>query len=186
VEQVIHLAADSTSGKRIRLPGKIEVEHVFDQLVFSTAAPARHSKAARETKGEASTYQYIVSFLDRTETMLAVPELATRFCLKMVDWPLPESDTKSESGVLDAAALHLPLILRNWRPGDAYRPLGHRRARKMKQMFLTKRIPVRLRTGWPVLESGGQVVWARGMAAAEDFRARENTKVGVMIEEVSP
>jgi tRNA(Ile)-lysidine synthase len=186
VEQVIHLAANSTSGKRIRLPGKIEVERVFDRLVFSTAAPAPGLKPAWETKAEPSTYQYVVSFLDRGETTVAVPELATRFCLKMVDWPLPESDTKSESGVLDAAALHLPLILRNWRPGDAYRPLGHGRVRKLKQMFLTERIPVRQRARWPVLESGGQVVWARGMAAAEDFRAHENTKVGVMIQEVSP
>lgn len=185
VEQVMHLAADSTSGKRISLPGKIEVERVFDHLVFSTAAPARRSKTARETKAEPYTYQYVVSSLDRGETTLAVPELSTRFCLKMVDWPLPESDTKSESGVLDAAALRLPLILRNWRPGDAFRPFGHGRARKLKQMFLTERIPVRQRARWPVLESGGRVVWARGMAAAEDFRARENTKVGVLIEEVS-
>jgi tRNA(Ile)-lysidine synthase len=186
VEQVIHLAANSTSGKRVSLPGRIEVERVFDHLIFSTAASAPRSSTARETKGEPSTYQYVVSSLDRSETMLAVPELATRFCLKMVDWPLPESDTKSQSSVLDAAALHLPLILRNWRPGDAFRALGHGRARKLKQMFLADRIPVSQRARWPVLESDGQVVWARGMAAAEDFRAREHTKVGVVIEEVSP
>jgi hypothetical protein len=36
---------------------------------------------------------------------------------------------------------------------------------------------------WPVLESGGRVIWAQGMPAAEDFRARESTRTGVVIEE---
>jgi len=34
-----------------------------------------------------------------------------------------------------------------------------------------------------VLESGGRVIWAQGMPAAEDFRARESTRIGVVIEE---
>ena len=38
VEQVIRLAAESTSGKRLRLPGRIAVERVFDDIVFSRAS----------------------------------------------------------------------------------------------------------------------------------------------------
>ncbi|MGH9744721.1 MAG: tRNA lysidine(34) synthetase TilS, partial [Candidatus Acidiferrales bacterium] len=128
-------------------------------------------------------YQYLVSLPQRGDAIIAVPELATRFRLKMVDWPLAESDTKTDGEALDAAALRIPLILRSWRPGDAYRPRGHRQTRKLKQMFLAGRILSSQRARWPVLESAGQVVWARGMAPAEDFCARKGTKVGVVIEE---
>jgi hypothetical protein len=51
-------------------------------------------------------------------------------------------------------------------------------------MFLAGRVPNRDRACWPVLESGGQVAWARGMPAADEFCVRDSTRAGVVIEEV--
>ncbi|MDP2997359.1 MAG: tRNA lysidine(34) synthetase TilS [Bryobacterales bacterium] len=53
-----------------------------------------------------------------------------------------------------------PLELRNWRPGDAYRPAGASRARKIKEMFQDARIPLWRRGAWPVLTADGRIVWA--------------------------
>ena len=50
-------------------------------------------------------------------------------------------------------------------------------------MFVAGRVRSGDRASWPVLESAGQVVWARGMPPAEDFRARCGTRLGVVIEE---
>jgi len=192
VDQVIRLAAQSTSGKRLRLPGRIAVERVFDDITFSRISQEsvkqeynRQDRASfvRETKTEPPSYQYVVDLPDRGATTVAVPELATCFRLKIVDWPLLESDTKTDSGAFDAGRLRSPLLLRSWRPGDAYRPRGHRQSRKLKQMFLVERVPRHQRVRWPVLESAGQVIWARGMAPAEGFCAREDTRVGLLIEE---
>jgi tRNA(Ile)-lysidine synthase len=61
-----------------------------------------------------------------------------------------------------------PLELRNWRPGDAYRPAGASRERKIKEMFQDARVPLWERSGWPVLASGGRVVWAAGFGPAAD------------------
>ncbi|MGH9740144.1 MAG: tRNA lysidine(34) synthetase TilS [Candidatus Acidiferrales bacterium] len=77
----------------------------------------------------------------------------------------------------------MPLILRNWRPGDAYRPRGRRQIHKLKQMFTRGRIPAGDRAGWPVLESAGRVVWARGMDPAQECCAGEGTATGVLIVE---
>src|SRR5579862_9295189 len=73
VEQVIRLAAESTSGKRLRLPGRIAVERVFDDIVFSRAIQERvgqhagqhnhredRAASARETKMEPPPYLYRV------------------------------------------------------------------------------------------------------------------------------
>jgi tRNA(Ile)-lysidine synthetase-like protein len=114
---------------------------------------------------------------------VSIPELGKCFRLKVIDWPVTESDTKRDANALDADLLRSPLILRNWRPGDAYRPRGRRHERKLKSMFLAGRVPSSERMAWPVLESGGRVIWAQGMPAAEDFRARESTRTGVVIEE---
>jgi len=194
VEQVIRLAAQSTSGKRLRLPGRIAVERVFDDITFSRISQEsvkqeydRQHRAsfAQETKTGPPSYQYVVDLPDRGATTVAVPELATCFRLKIVDWPLLESDTKTDSGAFDAGRLRSPLLLRSWRPGDSYRPRGHRQSQKLKQMFQAERVPRQQRVHWPVLESAGQVIWARGMAPAEEFCVRENTRVGLLIEEES-
>jgi tRNA(Ile)-lysidine synthase len=185
VEQVIRLAAESTSGKRVRLPGKISVERVFDDIAFSRIDEQNGIASAQETKIEPPPYQYVVNLPDRGATSVAVPELSTRFHLKIVDWPLGESDTKPDSGAFDAGTLRSPLLLRSWRPGDAYRPRGHRQSQKLKQMFQAERVPRHQRVGWPVLESAGKVIWTRGMAPGEEFCVRKNTKVGVLIEEES-
>jgi tRNA(Ile)-lysidine synthase len=183
VEQVIRLATESSSGKRVELPGRIVAERAFNEIIFSRQNPAGLGAGLKETIPKPNAYQYVVSLPDRGTTTVSIPELGTSFRLKVIDWPSAERDTKRDGKVLDAALLRTPLILRNWRPGDAYRPHGRRQTRKLKQMFLAGRVPGRERAGWPVLESAGQVIWARGMPAAEDFCAREGTQRGVVIEE---
>ncbi len=84
---------------------------------------------------------------------------------------------------LDADLIQFPLVLRNWRPGDAYRPKGHRDERKMKQLLLASRIPAEKRTQWPVLESDGRIIWALKMPPSADFLVTPATRVGLVIED---
>jgi tRNA(Ile)-lysidine synthase len=180
VEQVIHLASESVSGRRLELPGGIIVERNFGGLIFSQQQVRR----SRKNSHPSDAYQYIVSLPRQGVTTVSVPELNRRFCLKVIDWPFAARDTKRDSAALDADRLRAPLIFRNWRPGDRYRPRGHRRSRKLKEMFLVGRIPSCDRAHWPVLESGGDLAWAKGMPAADEFCIREGTRAGVVIEEV--
>jgi len=182
VEQVMHLASRSSSGHLVELPGAITVRRTLGELIFSCLDTVRKPTGDGTAK-QAGAYEYIVSLpLCRTATV-SIPELGKCFRLKVIDWPVTESDTNSDANALDADLLRSPLILRNWRPGDAYRPHGRRHERKLKSMFLAGRIPSGERAAWPVLESGGRVIWAQGLPAAEDFRAKENTRIGVVIEE---
>jgi len=62
-----------------------------------------------------------------------------------------------------------PLVLRGWRPGDHYRPVGKSRDQKLKEMFQLARIPSWRRAAWPILESEGKILWARGFGPAAEF-----------------
>jgi tRNA(Ile)-lysidine synthase len=181
VEQVIDLAGRLKSGREVKLPRGIVVRRELGELAFARPRAHRDRKVANETLGRTLAYQYVVDFPLNESTTVSVAELGKRLSLNLIDWPSAQSDTIRDIQALDADLLRAPLILRNWRPGDSYRPRGRRDARKLKQMMLAERVPVSQRGTWPVLESGGQVVWALGMTPADEYAAKAATRKGLLI-----
>jgi tRNA(Ile)-lysidine synthase len=184
VESVMELATKSRSGARIHLPG-ICVERIFDRLCFTNVpAPQDAAQKDDETQGQNCDFAYPVFQPGQLETTsIVVTELNRRFNLKRVDWPPAQSDTVMGWGALDFDRLQWPLVLRNWRPGDSYRPRGSRRARKLKRLLLESRVPRSARGSWPVLTSEGKVIWASGYPVAEELAARPGTQIGLTIGE---
>ncbi len=184
VEDVLHLAMKSQSGSRIEIPGVV-VQRQFDRLVFSLASPPSHGagKIARERQ-RGPEFEYAIALPDSLHSArIVVPEIRRRFSLKVIDWPCGSSETSSGRDTLDFDSLRRPLVLRNWRPGDSYRPHRRRRVRKLKRMLLESLVPRSDRTGWPVLTSAGVLVWALGFPVADEFAAGSGTRAGVVISE---
>jgi tRNA(Ile)-lysidine synthase len=178
VEMVLELARGEQSGSSLSLPGGVEVRRERDELLFlavdrteKTSSPA----APRE-------YEYKID-LARGETEVSVTELGCVFRLRVIDWPLKRGETSRDGAVLDRDRLRLPMVLRNWRPGDRLRPQGHRSARKLKRLLNEKRVSRWERDGWPVLTSGGVLAWARGFPVAAEFAANERTRAGIVVAE---
>jgi len=183
VDAVIDLATRSQSGARLNLPG-VGVERIFERLSFAIAAPRSESVRKGELAVAGFEFTYTVSRPERAQpASVAVPEIQRRFNLKMVDWPSTQSDTVVGWGALDFDRVHWPLVLRNWRPGDSFRPHGSRRIRKLKRLLLESRVPRGMRGAWPVLTSGGKVVWASGYPVAQEFAADRSTRIGLVIGE---
>ena len=184
VERVVAMAASGSSGSRAELPGVI-VEKSFDWLWFSPAIGRQTGDAAsRRSNSTPAAFSHAVELGNPGEsTVVAVPEIGRRFHLKVVDWHLLRSDTDGGNAVLDRDLLDLPLVLRNWRPGDSFRPKGRRSSRKLKQFLRMKRIAVCDRAGWPVLTSANMLVWTRGLPVAAEFAPRSSTRAGVVIAE---
>jgi tRNA(Ile)-lysidine synthase len=183
VEQVIRLAGESASGSRVELPGGVVVERNFERLIFSPVAGKERGSGRAKPPAALAGYEYPINLPIEGTTSVSVPVLKRRFSLKMIDWSFPERDTKRDWATLDADLLRSPLILRNWRCGDSYRPLGRRHRAKLKEMFRVRKIPTKERLLWPVLESAGNVVWAQGMPVAHEFCAGERSQLGLLIED---
>jgi len=183
VDSVIDLAAKSQSGARVDLPG-VYVERIFDRLCFTNVFAAPRTAQDGEATRKNCDFAYTVFRPGRMETAsVVVTEIHRRFNLKMVDWPLAGSDTVVGWGALDFDRVQWPLVLRNWRPGDSYRPHGSRRVRKLKRLLLESRVPRSARGSWPVLTSEGKVIWASGYPVAEDLSPHPGTQTGLLIGE---
>lgn len=83
-----------------------------------------------------------------------------------------------------------PLRLRNWHPGDRYRPQGRASEKKLKHLFQEDRIHSWRRATWPVVASsrgGGEndiIIWARSFGAAANFAAESTSRNLLSIQEL--
>ncbi|MBI3405904.1 MAG: tRNA lysidine(34) synthetase TilS, partial [Acidobacteria bacterium] len=179
VESVIRLAENKSSGRCLEFPHGIRVEKQFDRLHFWLENSAQNE----ETCTVASGYEFDVDLSANSAKVVEVLTTGRRFCLKVIDWPAPESETKGLGQALDFAQLCLPLVLRSWRPGDAYRPAGRKRSHKLKELFQRERISLRERHDWPVLTSAGRVVWAGRFPGAADCVPAGSTRKALIISE---
>jgi tRNA(Ile)-lysidine synthetase-like protein len=183
---VVDFAAEGSSGFRIELPGII-VERSFEWLRFSAARQQRKGSVAASSAANSADpggFLRVVQLGNPGEsTVVAVPEIGRRFHLKVVDWHLWRSDTNLDKAALDRDLLDSPLVLRNWHPGDSFRPKGRRTSRKLKQFLRMNRVSVWDREGWPVLTSANMLVWTRGLPVAAEFAPRPATRAGVIIAE---
>jgi tRNA(Ile)-lysidine synthase len=178
VEAVLELARNGRSGSSLTLPGGVTVRKDRNALVFL----AVENIGAKTLEDGAREYEYQID-LAHGEAKVNVAELGCVFRLRVIDWPPKRGETSIDRAVPDRDRLRFPLVLRNWRPGDRLRPLGHRSAHKLKRLLNEKHVSRWERDGWPVLTSGGDLVWARGFPVAAEFAANERTRAGIVIAE---
>ncbi len=88
----------------------------------------------------------------------------------------------NRSAYLDFAKLEFPLLVRNRRPGDIYRPLGAPGRKKLKEIMRAKGIPEAERASRPVFVSGDNIIWVPGCPVAEAFKVKKSTKDIFLIE----
>jgi len=179
VDAVLALARRGKSGSSLALPGGVEVRKKRDALVFR----AKENVGEQTLQNEHREYEYKID-LAKGDADVNVPELGCVFRFWVIDWPPKRGETSRDEVVLDRIQLRLPILLRNWRPGDRLRPQGHSSAHKLKRLLNQKHVSRWERDGWPVLTSGGVVIWARGFPVDAEFAANEGTRTGiVMVEE---
>ncbi|HZV89012.1 MAG TPA: tRNA lysidine(34) synthetase TilS [Candidatus Binatus sp.] len=181
---VLELARLGENGKLVQLPGGVEVRRERNELVLraNSPRPARRTRKRVAEKPSRVEYEYKID-IENGDVALPVPQAECVFRLRVIDWVAKRSDTSKSGAVLDHDRLRFPLVLRNWHFGDKLQPTGHQKAHKLKRLLNEKRISRWKRDGWPVLTSGGVLVWARGFPVAAGFAANEGTRTGILIAE---
>ena len=77
--------------------------------------------------------------------------------------------------------LSVPLTVRNWRPGDTFRPLGLGGHKKLQDFFVDRKIDRDERRVIPIVTDAHRgIVWVVGHGVADDFRVTDGTQ-GVII-----
>jgi len=77
----------------------------------------------------------------------------------------------------DAEKVGSKVILRHWRSGDRFQPIGMAHTVKLQDLFVNQKVPQALRHSLVVGESEkGEIFWIEGMRIAERFQLTKGTK----------
>jgi tRNA(Ile)-lysidine synthase len=96
--------------------------------------------------------------------------------------PVPAvfSDTR-EVEYIDAERLGRQLVLRPWRAGDWFIPIGMKAKKKLSDFFTDQKVPRFKKMSIPVLESDGTIVWICGKRLDNRFKLTEHTRAAIRL-----
>jgi tRNA(Ile)-lysidine synthase len=162
VEAARSLLEGGKSGKIIQIPGGIEVAREFGRLVVRQAAGLVE-------------YEYQL----KIPGLVHIPELRKVFRAEIVESEAGES--LGERVFVDAESIGAYVRIRNWKPGDYYRPVGLP-AGKLKKLFQRARIPRSHRTRWPVVVGDSTIIWVASFPVSREFAPRGHSQKIVAFE----
>ena len=154
VEAVLALAAaEEPASRSMELPAGWTVRREKGRLRF---CPPDESTLP-------SDYEYVLP----VPGTVGVSEIGSKFEAALVN--PGEADPNY---LLRREAVAGELRVRNWRAGDKFWPAHTREPKKIKELLADKHVTSRERKLWPVVVSGGEVVWVRGFRTPQRFQPK--------------
>jgi tRNA(Ile)-lysidine synthase len=170
--RLLDLAFAGRGGSSLSLPQGVVARKESSALLLELAEPVR-----------AAFTGFLYSI--QVPVVIPIPEIGSSFAFELI--PLASGKARYNGNgkdLLDRRVSEGPLILRNWRPGDAYRQRGHRKQRKLKELFQRQRVSKSERVRWPVVVAGEQIVWSRGWGSAEGYAPGPGSEEALRIREM--
>ena len=173
VDAVLHLVEKGRVGGRLNLPDGVLAKRYFGELTILKRNKVK-KRQDRVLQTSSTDYQYTIS---ATETLF-IKEADVSISLCEIDADsLPDFKAiGTHIAFFDLDRLIFPLLVRNFRPGDRFSPLGVNGTQKVKKYFINHKIPAAQRKKCPLLLSGGNIIWITGHRIGNTVKVGPQTR----------
>ena len=148
IEDMLRLIERGPSQGRLSVPGGWEMVREYETLKLEKRVRSRRRVC----------YDYPI----KPDTVLRIPEAGLELHCDRTSAPVNEAPADLMEAVFDADGLRGALSVRNFRHGDRFQPLGMTGHKKIKDLFIEKRLTLSTRACWPLLVLGQEVLWIPG------------------------
>ena len=164
IEALLDLIADGPPQGRLSIPGGWQLVKEYETL--------RLDKQSRRMGQQCACYSYALQIGED----LHIHEAGLMIQTRAISLPLPSLPDNFTEAVFDVASLAADLTLRNFRHGDRFQPLGMAGHKKVKELFIEKKLPLVVRASLPLLLLGDEVIWIPGYGRSELGKVTPATK----------
>jgi tRNA(Ile)-lysidine synthase len=160
LESLDSLVCSSAPNGHLDLPGGITAVRSYKNLVFSADNPPERLDDFELSISACGSYRLPCGKILHVESVAAVP----------AGFP----QTGKETVFLDPVRIPFPWQVRYFKPGDRIVPLGMNGHKKLKELFIDRKIPLFERYRTPLLLQHAEVVWVCGRQLSELGRLAGN------------
>ncbi|MBI3398253.1 MAG: tRNA lysidine(34) synthetase TilS [Deltaproteobacteria bacterium] len=184
IEDFLKLLHNNAPNISVNLPHAVTIYKEYDIV---TIARGQRSAVSGRKRTEGLSFEQALKINGETSVIadsgIRIADFKTKIQNPLTLILSPEGRGKGEGeAYFDYDKLKLPLTIRNFRPGDRFMPLGMKGHKKLKALFIEKKIVRRKRGLIPIIVSGNEIVWVAGVRQAEYAKVGPKTKMVLKIE----
>jgi len=167
VRAVESLVAAALPNGRIDLPDGIRVTREYERLLFTATGEELPPEEIELTITHSGSFRLPCGQILTVDPITVLP----------TGWRSAGPDTI----FVRPEALPFPWTVRYFRAGDRFMPLGMEGEKKLKDLFIDRKIPLPQRRRLPLLLSGGRIFWIGGVQPSELARLAGDEQTVVRI-----
>jgi tRNA(Ile)-lysidine synthase len=160
VQAVLEAVKGNRSNLHMDFPLGVSVDIAYGEVVFSLRDRFKAFNLTLERPGT-----------------LVINEIQSRLKVEQAAFSSGcELDCGPWEALIDAKSIHWPLAVRTMVPGDRMEPLSLGFSKKLKDIFMDRKIARWKRTLLPILESKGDIVWVAGVGLSQAVKVNPQTR----------
>lgn len=180
------LLSSRSPNASINLPHSLAVYKEYDVVTIE-----RGQKSGVRSQKKDVSFEQELKINGKTAVIsdcgLMIADFTTKMQLRRGGRPYAPTPSSSVAyfdydKVVGKAHPTIPLIARNFRPGDKFAPLGMKGRKKVKELFQENKVAKRKRGLIPIVVSGDEIIWVVGIRQAGYGKVEPETKKILKIE----